>query len=287
MASMTETRRTPLLVSRYTARLDEQAAAEDAARLQRRREAQERAMEILETGELATRLSSMDFDDNAHVGIEGQATGGFSGQRDHHNYSNRYELPVESDITSLSDTSSIRIRDLEAHITNQNARIQQLETDHHGLIHKIEDLRARRDQEEVALTNAIISGEDRNPHEDIILGLRQQIDRLIEEKQGKEREIDNQNKTIRELQNTLAEERERARSQEVRTNAGEPMDMATSSSVLATMDDSSRSGQLTESDRRRHKHGKSKSKGNNPAWTASLEFSIGRNNKKSTKHGHK
>jgi chromosome segregation ATPase len=270
-------------VERFEANTERKRAADAAARAEKERLADALQDEIRSKSELASQLKRTPMPmeasraDNEAINasssslprrrrqdvaeIDGRAVPTSS------NHHRNFELPPtqgQSRPTSLAATTNDRIQALESELASQNTRIHKLKEECDVLKQQVTDLQKRRDEAELALTDATAAGEAaKKEQKEIVEDLKQQIAHLMEERRNAERQIEELRDTVSELREQLREERQKVSRLEVEKEALERSDDSVAAPAVAasTINASSRRGSVGESERRRNGHGRRHSSG--------------------------
>jgi hypothetical protein len=89
---------------------------------------------------------------------------------------------------------------------SQNTRLHELETARDDLTRKVAELQTLRDEADKALVDATMAGKEaKKEWEETVEALRQQIERLIEDRRSREREIEELKRTEIELRREMDE----------------------------------------------------------------------------------
>jgi DNA repair exonuclease SbcCD ATPase subunit len=289
MASMTQTSLKPVVrtkVQMFEAEKERKRAADEASRVEKQKQADEREAEIRRNSELAAQLrrtpiSAIETNEESAASspptprrrkqdtaeLDGNpppSSSGFHGHEDLYSNDDIPRPPPQSRITSLPATNIARIQALESQLKAQNTRIQELEASREDLAQQVADLQRRRGDAERQLERAIAAGtEEKKRYEEEVAGLRRELEAVKKERNKAEREAEELYHTVGELRKELDKER-----REMSAVKEEALPLERSGDVVAlpaaaasTADVSRRRGSVGESERRRRGHRRSHSNG--------------------------
>jgi phage shock protein A len=311
MAPMTQTSLKPIVrtkVQMFEAEKERERAADEASRVEKQKQADEREAEIRRNSELAAQLrrtSIPDIEGNEGSAASSPSTprrrkqdtaeldgnppwssSGFHGNEDLYSNDDFPRPPPQSHITSLPATSIARIQALESQLKTQNTRIQELEASREDLAQQVADLQRRRGDAERQLEMATAAGtEEKKRHEEAVAGLRRELEAVREERDRAEREIGELYHTVHELRKELDKER---REMSVVKEEALPLErsddvVALPAAAASTVGASSRRGSVGESERRRRGHRRSHSNGS--SISIGLEFKWGEDKERKKNKG--